>query len=112
MGDLSERGQAMQARLTQKFINSLPEKMQQIAACWHRLESGGWSEEDRQRLSVQAHRLSGSAGSYGLDSLGEAAARLNRALKAGTSSAPKRLLIAQRVRILLYLLQDAGRQND
>ena len=112
MTTLSKAGKALQARLTQKFLTSLPEKAQQIAECWRRLESGGWPDEAATQLGIYAHRLSGSAGSYGLDDLGETAASLYRALKSGTNSPANRRLIAERVEALLGQLKSSALENS
>jgi len=64
--------QAAIAALTAKFAASLPEKQQAItalAALWQQ----GRDIAVLRDLIGHAHKLAGSAGSYGLDALGNAA---------------------------------------
>lgn len=81
MADLSPDGRARQAALTRRYVASLPEKKSRIQALWRDAKSGGWRAGDLNGLRVEVHRLAGSAGSYGMDALGQAASRLEAGLK-------------------------------
>ena len=63
-----------------KYLNSLPAKKSRIMNCWESIERNGWAEVNLKNLKMEVHRLSGSAGSYGLAPLGRAAQNLDRML--------------------------------
>ena len=64
----------------QKYLDSLSAKKERIANCWGSIQANGWSMDLLTELRTEVHRLSGSAGSYGLMSLGDAAQNLDRTL--------------------------------
>ncbi|MFT5140336.1 MAG: HPt (histidine-containing phosphotransfer) domain-containing protein [Lysobacterales bacterium] len=89
-----ERFDLVEAHLA-KERDSLPAKRARISSCWHSIQNEGWSFQFLSDLKTQVHRLSGSAGSYGLISLGLAAKNLDKVLALETeipslnSSIPK-----------------------
>ena len=74
--------QAMErlARQHEKYLDSLGAKKLRIQDCWKTIQSGGWTQDRLSTLRTAVHRLSGSAGSYGLNDLGKAAQDLDRTL--------------------------------
>lgn len=68
--------QARVDELRARYLASVPEKLQQIQDAWSRIQSDGWRPEHLEPLRAMAHRLAGSAGSYGFRSQGQAAADL------------------------------------
>lgn len=66
------------AGLQAKFIESLPEKADYLEQLCRSVDS-----EDIRALQVLVHRIAGTAGTYGLPGLSEAAHQIDRALLAG-----------------------------
>jgi len=62
----------------EKYLNSLPLKKDRIMSCWQGIQVKGWNCTCLSDLKTEVHRLSGSAGSYGLEELGSAANALDR----------------------------------
>ncbi|NNK51389.1 MAG: Hpt domain-containing protein [Xanthomonadales bacterium] len=106
MTRLSSEAQAQQARLQQKYFDSLPAKRASLAGDWERVQSSDWSDAALAALKAGVHRLAGSAGSYGFDQLGEAAAQLESSLRSGSGAAGFRELIGRQVRELQQALDD------
>jgi HPt (histidine-containing phosphotransfer) domain-containing protein len=80
---LSPRAQELLARQQAKYMRSLPEKKARIAHCWSAIKRQGWAPELSDKLKTEVHRLSGSAPSYGLEALGQAAHKLDLLLASG-----------------------------
>ena len=82
-----------QAQLTRKFISSLPDKQARFEQCWQEVQASSWGPEPLARLRTQAHRLAGSAGSYGCEDLGAIALRLDISLQEKADSEERRQII-------------------
>lgn len=65
--------------LRRHFLEGLPERRAALAKAWHDCADGG-DESPWQQLRDVTHKLAGSAPSYGLDAVGEAARTLDRLL--------------------------------
>jgi diguanylate cyclase (GGDEF)-like protein len=63
-------------QLRSRYLSSLPEKLGQLREAWQRLQNNGWRPQHIEPLRGIAHRLAGSAGSYGFQPQGQAAAAL------------------------------------
>ena len=83
---LSEQAQKLIAKQRRKYIESMPDKREAIcqymAQVSNAMRSGKGDLCDT--LFQQVHRLAGSAGSYGFESLGEAASVVDRYLIANS----------------------------
>ena len=63
----------------------MPARLRELDACFKRLPTDGGAGESRQeleKLMALAHKLSGSAGTFGFMALGEAAEKLENACQA------------------------------
>ena len=78
--NLSPRGQQLIALQQIKYLQSLPEKKARLALYLAGVQEHGWTPESFNELKLEVHRLTGSAGSYGLMSLGRTAQKLERIL--------------------------------
>jgi len=67
-------------QLRARYLASLVEKLDQLQDAWERIQANGWSQENLDPLRGIAHRLAGSAGSYGFHPQGQAAAALEELL--------------------------------
>jgi HPt (histidine-containing phosphotransfer) domain-containing protein len=65
-------------QLQQMYRGQMGEKRAQLAKDWESLRAGTVSEELVLSLRRQLHNLSGSAGAYGYDAMGEMARNLER----------------------------------
>jgi len=72
--------QARVDELRARYLASVPEKLNQLQDAWSRIQTEGWNAETVEPLRAMAHRLAGSAGSYGFRSQGQAAADLEDVL--------------------------------
>ena len=75
--NLSPRAQQLLALQQAKYLRSLPDKKARLESVWNAVKQQGWKPDLEEALKMEVHRLSGSAGSYGLNSLGKAAQRLD-----------------------------------
>ena len=107
MSGLSPEARAQQARLKERFIRSLPDKRAGLEESWKRVRVSMWNPNSIAELRTLAHRLAGSAGSYGLDELGAAALRLDHALEAAENSGAQNPLIKRLMAELLAALAKA-----
>ncbi len=83
--------------LVEMFVAELPDRMASVTAA---LDGG-----DYDQLQVYAHQLKGSAGSYGFQSITDAAAGLEDALKSGS---PNPAILKPHADALLDLLDRAS----
>jgi HPt (histidine-containing phosphotransfer) domain-containing protein len=109
MPGLSREAQIRQQQLQRKYIDSLPAKRSRIEERWKQLQSSSWSDAVLAALQADVHRLAGSAGSYGLHDLGEAASRLESTLRSGEASEAWRQTVGRRTRALIELLEGTPR---
>ena len=75
--NLSPRGQQLIALQQIKYLQSLPEKKARLDLYLTAVQQHGWTPASFNELKLEVHRLTGSAGSYGLVSLGSAAQKLD-----------------------------------
>ena len=68
------------AQLADRYAARLPEKISRIEAAWQRLQAGNDTASHAASLRNLAHKLAGTAASYGYGKLGDAAAALERHL--------------------------------
>ena len=78
--NMSPRAMELLAAQQKKYLQSFPAKKERIEQCWTAIQRHGWTPELTANLKTEVHRLSGSAGSYGLDDLSQAAQALDRYL--------------------------------
>ncbi len=67
--------------LEQAYLAHLPEKIEPLKLAWATLNSLGWGIEQQDKLMFQAHTLAGSAGTFGLTALSQAARALEIYIK-------------------------------
>jgi HPt (histidine-containing phosphotransfer) domain-containing protein len=75
--NLSPRAQQLAALQLEKYLRSFPQKRKRLRDCWMAIERNGSTVELSADLKTEVHRLAGSAGSYGLDELSDAAQRVD-----------------------------------
>lgn len=75
--NLSPKAQRLIALQHAKYLKTLPEKKTRISHYWNAIQRQGWTRELSARLKTEVHRLAGSAGSYGLSTLGQTALDLD-----------------------------------
>ena len=80
---LSPRAQQLLARQQDRYMQSLADKRLRIEDSYSAILCHGWTPEHSEKLKTRVHKLSGSAGSYGLDALGQAAQKLDALLAGG-----------------------------
>ena len=108
MKDLSNLAGERHEKLLRGYVASLPDKQARIEACWLQVQATDFSPSSMAGLRDLAHRLAGSAGSYGFDSLGEAAATLDEALDIEVPGVAQRREIGLRAADLLQALAAAA----
>ncbi len=74
---LSPRAQQLMALQKLKYLQSLADKRARIAHQWNEIQHDGWTSVLSSSLKTEIHRLSGSAGCFELDDLGQAAQKLD-----------------------------------
>jgi HPt (histidine-containing phosphotransfer) domain-containing protein len=77
------------AALQAEYAGELPGLVQALAAL---VEAGRTDPEAAARARRAAHRIRGTAGSYGFHAVGEAAGRIEDALEAGEAVGPELVL--------------------
>lgn len=105
MAPLSPEAQALQKQLITRFVASAPEKRKRIEQAWDLVRQSEWSPEALAELRTLAHRLAGSAGSYGFDELGARALDLDVSLETVDASTSQRRLIERQLRGLVAALE-------
>lgn len=99
------------AKLLRAYVESLPRKRARIEECWVRVQATDFSSAAMAELRTLAHRLAGSAGSYGFEALGETAAALDEALDSEAPGATQRQLVGSRTADLLESLSAASKEK-
>lgn len=107
MTELSREALLAQEWLVRKYLASLPGKKAGIEACWQQVQASDWHLDEMAKFRLLVHRLAGSAGSYGLQELGVAAATLDESLKCDTRAPAQRQVISRQVTLLLHVLAAA-----
>ena len=64
--------------LRKRYADSLADKRAALVGAWEAWRAADRSSAHLRELAMQAHRLAGSAGSYGYDALGASAGALDR----------------------------------
>lgn len=67
-------------KLYKKYEKSFPQKISKISTLWINLKNL-WNADDLSELHQEAHKMHGSAGVFGYESLSEIAGRLEQSLK-------------------------------
>ena len=99
--NLSPRAQELLALQQVKYLRSLPDKKARLEKALNAIKQQGWKPNLEEALKMEVHRLSGSAGSYGLSSLGKAAQRLDLMLSDSSNfKTPGRGLNADFLRLM------------
>ena len=83
MVELSQQAQMRLQQMRDNYKQSLPAKKNDLEEAWASCMQSQWEGDAVAELKSLAHKLGGSAGLYGFDTLGEA----SRALDAGLSGA-------------------------
>ncbi len=86
MPELSVEAQKKVDKLKKAYLNSFPEKLNQLQLLWERTENKGYLEGDLNELAAFCHKLAGSSGSYGLLEISQAARSIEQYCHDGFSS--------------------------
>lgn len=99
--------------LRQQFIASLPNQARRLDQIWSHLRHLNWSEQGIAALSHFAHKLAGTAGSFGFTDLGDKARQLHNFIKDMKTSERQASAYGQ-IEDLVKQLADAlnGQQPD
>lgn len=91
-----------------EYRSALPGKMQEILACWMKVDAGGEIVQPMQEFCRLTHSLAGTAGTLGFRELGQAAKALELLLDEAGEHGPA-ISTVQREGIVLALaaLQDS-----
>jgi HPt (histidine-containing phosphotransfer) domain-containing protein len=110
---LSEHAHKLIAQQRRRYIESMPAKKEAILQCMAQVNSAVKSGDANlcDKLFQQVHRLAGSAGSYGFDSLGHAASILDRYLVASSPGPDDITELASMLKKLLTEIDDIIRQH-
>ena len=71
----------MLAEMKAEYSRALPEKLAQIESLWGAIVAGAWSAAGRAELVRGAHTIAGSAKTFGLPAVSEAARSLGEAVE-------------------------------
>lgn len=74
--------QAGLAKIKQRFIESLPEKVAELDSLLDGLYEDGDTEKVIEAIGQRAHKLHGLSGSFGFEAIGAAAAKLEHEVNA------------------------------
>ncbi|HTT37063.1 MAG TPA: response regulator [Burkholderiales bacterium] len=75
-------------QITEEFVRSLPGKLEEIASLWRSVNEEGAPPDLLDTLHRKVHSLVGSAGTFGLGRVAEAARALERELKRTSGTRP------------------------
>ena len=88
--------------ITKKYISSMKDKHTDIKRLLKTLDETGWQNAaDIKELHTIVHKLSGSAGSYGFDSLSDSAMEIDLSLKKRTAGSNSDKEISRKIKQLL-----------
>ncbi len=85
MADANQEFQDKIKALRDEYEAKLPGRLRELDACFKQLppdDGAGESRQELENLMVLAHKLSGSAGTFGFTALGVAAEKLENACQA------------------------------
>jgi HPt (histidine-containing phosphotransfer) domain-containing protein len=110
---MSEHAHKLIAEQRRRYIKSMPEKKAAILQCMAQVNSAVKSGEANlcDKLFQQVHRLAGSAGSYGFDSLGHAASVVDRYLIASSPGPGNLTELTSMLKKLLTEIDEIIRQH-
>lgn len=91
--ELSKRAQMLLAEERERYVSSLAAKRDAIRKAWHQLSIQKKPPHAVDEFMQLIHRLAGSAGSYGMDQLSDAARVLEDVLIAEQQNNPTELTI-------------------
>jgi HPt (histidine-containing phosphotransfer) domain-containing protein len=105
---LSERAQKLVAEQRRLYVESMPVKKHTIMQCMTQVNAAIHSGKTDlcENLPQQVHRLAGSAGIFGFESLGQAAAVVDRYLIANSPGPGNLSELASMLQILLNEIDD------
>lgn len=111
---LSEKAKSLIAEQRRLYIASMPDKKQVIRRCMQQVKTAVRTGEPDlcDKLFLQVHRLAGSAGIFGFDSLGDAALSVDRFLTAHSSKAWDMEKLAVLLQILLNEIDKVVRDHS
>jgi len=97
--------------LRQRYADSLADKRAALVDAWERWRAANGSPDLLRKLATLAHRLAGSAGSYGYDDLGACASALDRIAAARQDAPVDHAAVDAAVRALLAAIDAAQAQR-
>ena len=97
------------AQIQERYRESLDGKADDLEACWRSAQSDFLAEDRVSELRNLVHKLGGSAGMYGYDTLAGSAKALEREITKGpVDSSERRKTVADGVSALLTMLRNGG----
>jgi HPt (histidine-containing phosphotransfer) domain-containing protein len=93
--------------LRQRYAASLADKRAALVEAWESWRASGDSPAHLRELATLAHRLAGSAGSYGYDELGTRASALDRVATAMQDAPVDHVQLDAAVRAVLAAIDTA-----
>lgn len=111
---LSERAKKLIAEQQHIYIDSMPAKKLAIQQCMAQVKAvaGSGAPDLCDKLFQHVHRLAGSAGSYGFDSLGQAASIVDRYLISNSPGVGDLTELAGMLQNLLTEIDDIVQKNS
>ena len=111
---LSKRAQELVAKQRRRYVESMPDKREMISQCLAQISEAMLSGETKlcEKLFQQVHRLAGSAGSYGFESLGQAALAMDRYLVTNPTGVSNLHELASMLQNLLDEIDDIIRKSE
>jgi len=97
--------------LRTRYAASLPDKRAALLAAWQAWRASDDAPAYLRELATQAHRLAGSAGSYGYDELGASASALDRLVASLPHAPGDTARLDDAVRALLAAIDAAQTQR-
>lgn len=110
--NLSPRASRQMAEQRMRYLQSLPDKKAKIEQAWEKARLQAWSRVSFNQFTTLIHRLAGSAGSYGLDQLGQAAKCLDHLLGTIPPGEPPAARVEALKNELSMRLDEAIRSNS
>ncbi len=101
----------MQARLLRRYLDSFQEKQAELEDRWEQLQASDWSADSLALFRTPVHRLAGSAGSYGLIELGNAARQLDTSLKTVNPNRAQRDDIQRQFELLISAMAETPKKT-
>ena len=110
---LSENAKKLIAERRRAYIESMPAKRKAIQQCMDQVKTAVQQGETNlcEKLFQHVHRLAGSAGSYGFDTLSQAASSVDRYLIANSHRADDPTDLTARLQKLLAEIDNVIQKN-